>query len=345
MNDENREISEILKICLLLELEVFNLYKKFEESSSTPELRNFWNNVAEGKRKRVLFWEKALSLTEADILPDFFEDLEDIQDKLEKLRLNINELTVNIGDLSNNYEILAIAYKLEFLMMDPPLSTMFQLLGTINGVKSADCKYENPMTAFVNELLKHGEKIPQSVEFMEETIHSLLRDNKRLASESNIDILTGVHNRKGFFNAINPILHLAFRKKINVAIIIADIDDFKDVNFTYGHLGGDEALKNVASVIHSTMRKSDIIGRYGGGEFIIYADCMDLAGGNVLAERIRKNVETETKVSLGFKLTLSLGVASGQIGQTVENDIMVLMKKADDNLLKAKSSGKNKVVC
>jgi len=286
-----------------------------------------------------------LPLAKENLLPGVFENSKEIKDKLEKLRLKIGELIGNIGDISNNYEILAIAYKLEFFMMDPPLSTMFHLVRTINGEKTVDGEYDSPMTAFVNGLLKHGGKIPQSVEFLGETFQNFLHENKRLAIESNMDVLTGIHNRRGFFNAVNPILHLTFRKKINVAIMIADVDDFKDINFTYGHLGGDEALKYIASVMRLSIRKSDIIGRYGGEEFIIYSDCTDLSTESILAERIRKNVEMKTESALGFRITVSLGVASGQIGQTVENDIMVLVKKADDNLLKAKKTGKNRVVC
>lgn len=345
MNDANREFSEILKICLRLDMEVFNIYKKLEGNSSDSAMRGFCGKIAEVKKQRVLFWEKALHLAEGNILPGVFEDSKEIKDRLEKLKLKIGELIGNISDISNNYEILAIAYKLEFSLMDPPLATMFNLVRTISGANKAADEYDNPMAAFINALLKHGGKIPQSTEFLGKTFQELLHDNKRLALESNLDILTGIYNRRGFFNAINPILHLTFRKKINIAIMIADIDDFKHVNFTYGHLGGDEALKYVVSVMRSSIRKSDIIGRYGGEEFIIYADCTDLSSDSILAERIRRNVEMKTEATLGFKITVSLGVASGQVGQTVENDIMLLIRKADENLLRAKFSGKNRVVC
>ena len=345
MNDANREFSEILKLCLSLDMEVFSIYRKFEGSSADPSLRDFWEKMAGVKKQRVLFWEKALPLAEENLLPGVFEDAKEIKGKLEKLRLKIGELIGNISDMSNDYEILAIAYKLEFSMMEPPLATIFHLVRTINGAKIIAGEHDSPMAAFVNGLLKHGDKTPQAVEFLGETFQNLLHDNKRLATESNMDVLTGIHNRRGFFNAVNPILHLTFRKKINVAIMIADVDDFKDVNFTYGHLGGDEALKYIAAVMRLSIRKSDIIGRYGGEEFIIYSDCTDSSAESILAERIRKNVEMKTEAALGFRITVSLGVASGQIGQTVENDIMSLVKKADDNLLKAKRAGKNRVVC
>lgn len=344
MNDTNKEFLEILKLCLKLDLEVFNFYRKLEVCSSEPELRSLWGKTAGVKNQRVIFWGKALPLAEQNLLPGIFEDSNDIKDKLEKLKLKIGELLTNLCDISNNYEILAIAYKLEFHMMNSPLSTMFNLVRTINGANLADGEYENPMMAFVTGLLKRGDKITHAVDFLGDTFQHLLHDNKRLAIESDMDILTGIYNRRGFFNAVNPILHLTYRKKINVVMIIADIDDFKDINFTYGHLGGDEALKYVASVMNSSIRKSDIIGRYGGEEFIIYSDCSDLSSETILAERIRKNVETKTEDALGFRITVSLGVASGLVGQAVENDIMSLVKKADENLFRAKLAGKNKVV-
>ena len=139
-------------------------------------------------------------------------------------------------------------------------------------------------------------------------------------------------------------LHLAHRRKFKVAIMIADIDHFKKVNDTYGHQKEDELLKYIASIIDSTIRKSDIAGRYGGEEFIIYADCKDLAAGQIVAEKIRNNVERKTEDALGIKVTVSIGVASAFISGSIEKDVAALVCRADQNLYKAKAEGRNRIV-
>jgi diguanylate cyclase (GGDEF)-like protein len=342
MDEINSKLVRILETCIKLDALAFGLYSKIEASCTDDVFKSFWKSMAEEEKEHVQFWKKAHLLAERRLLPNVFEDPSATLEKFEKIYAKSHELIKNVKDLSNPSEVLTIAYRLEFYMLNPEFATMFHFFRTLDGIDNMESKYELHVNEFIQGLMKYGETIPDA-ELLGDTLQSLWRDNKRLARENTLDLLTGILNRRGFFNAINPMLHLAHRKKFKISIMIADIDHFKTVNDTYGHQKGDEVLKYVASIIDSTIRKSDIAGRYGGEEFIIYADCRDSAGEQVVSEKIRANVETKTEDALGIKVTISIGVASAFVSGSVEKDMMDLIHKADQNLYQAKAQGRNRV--
>lgn len=115
-----------------------------------------------------------------------------------------------------------------------------------------------------------------------------------------------------------------------------DIDNFKDVNDTHGHLIGDEVLKEFADIIRTSVRKIDIVGRWGGEEFMIILPLTDVNGAQILAEKLRAKI-SEFKFTGVGNLTASFGVAETR-GEL--NKIEVVFK-ADSAMYKAKKSGKN----
>ncbi|MHB1382486.1 MAG: GGDEF domain-containing protein, partial [Thermoleophilia bacterium] len=163
----------------------------------------------------------------------------------------------------------------------------------------------------------------------------------KLAILSTTDELTGLLNRRGFFQSIKPLLHLAQRNGNHVSFLICDLDDFKKVNDTHGHQAGDRVLKQVANVLKSNVRASDVVGRYGGEEFVI---CFSTIGKNSvirMAEKIRESVRSETAGDI--PVTISIGIAGSKLGQDVDTDMEKLIRRADDYLYQAKNKGKNQV--
>lgn len=343
MDEFNNKLTRILDICVRLDAQAFSLYSKIEKSCTDGVFKSFWAAMAAEEKEHVLFWKKAHQLAKRDLLPNVFEDPSATLEKFERLLAKSADLIKNVKDFSNPSETLTIAYRLEFYMLNPEFATMFHMFKTLAGVENMEDRYDQHINEFIQGLMRYGETIPDA-ELLGDTLQTLWRDNKRLAKENTVDLLTGILNRRGFFNAVTPMLHLAHRRTFKISIMIADIDHFKSVNDTYGHNRGDEVLKYVASVISSSIRKSDLAGRYGGEEFIIYADCRDLSSEQVVAEKIRKNVETKTEEALGFKVTVSIGVASAFISDSVEKEIMALVHKADQKLYMAKAEGRNRVV-
>jgi len=154
------------------------------------------------------------------------------------------------------------------------------------------------------------------------------------------DGLTGVFNHAYVLKEIDSEIEKTKRYDITFSLILLDVDNFKEINDTYGHLAGDFVLKNLAFLIEKNLRAIDIVGRYGGDEFIAILPQIDLRNACVAGERLRHAVESETFLFNGslIKLTISLGISTYQDGNTAQD----LIKIADDNLYKAKKEGRNR---
>jgi diguanylate cyclase (GGDEF)-like protein len=153
------------------------------------------------------------------------------------------------------------------------------------------------------------------------------------------DILTQVYNRALLDSILYKSAKYAKRHKLPISIIMLDIDNFKGINDTYGHLEGDRVLKTVASIIKSSIRESDYIFRYGGEEFLILLPNTDINGAVVVGEKIRRNIEN---FNFGFdrKVTISCGIK--QI-ENFDNPYLDI-EEADKYLYIAKKSGKNRCI-
>ncbi len=171
--------------------------------------------------------------------------------------------------------------------------------------------------------------------------------NARMFEEMNMlaitDPLTRLFNRRYFFNLARVELERAKRYEQHLSIIMVDIDDFKRVNDSYGHLVGDDVLIAVAETIRRTVRSVDLCARYGGEEMIILMPTTDLPAAMTSAERLRKEVE-HLSVPINGKsisVTISLGVSSLQEGSAVS--ISKLLDQADQAMYQSKQKGKNQV--
>ncbi|WP_331773841.1 diguanylate cyclase [Sulfurospirillum sp. 1612] len=152
------------------------------------------------------------------------------------------------------------------------------------------------------------------------------------------DKLTGLYNRHKLDDTLISELMRFKRYQAPLSIIIMDIDFFKSINDTYGHQVGDEVLKDFANLNKNAIRSSDILGRWGGEEFLIICPETDLESAYILAEKLRSILESHEFANVG-NITASFGVTTATIGANVDN----LIAQADDALYKAKSKGRNRV--
>jgi two-component system cell cycle response regulator len=167
-------------------------------------------------------------------------------------------------------------------------------------------------------------------------------DNEKLEELATIDSLTKLYNRRAVLGRLRELISFANRYKEDFSLIMLDIDHFKNVNDRYGHLAGDEVLEEIASLVRRNVRDTDIVGRYGGEEFIIILPKTALASSWVVAERLRSIVEkAEMKDSAGgvFFVTVSQGLAGWERGE----DVTSLISRTDEALYKAKAKGRNRV--
>lgn len=163
---------------------------------------------------------------------------------------------------------------------------------------------------------------------------------RRLAS---VDALTGVNNRRHLMELADLEWKRAVRYGTPLSLLVLDVEHFKHINDTYGHSVGDQAICLVAQACMSAVREIDIVGRYGGEEFVIVLPGTHFAGALELAERLRRRV-AGIRIKSGhpepISLTASIGVATLQQGDTLEQ----LLMAADKALYQAKRQGRDKVV-
>lgn len=176
-------------------------------------------------------------------------------------------------------------------------------------------------------------------------IQELERSQERLKHLASIDSLTNLYNRRYFSKVTEHIFDLAKREKEEISLIMMDIDNFKLVNDTYGHQFGDEVIITLSHRLIENQRKSDIVCRYGGEEFVILLPNTNIDGAQVVAEKIREDIENIT-VNITedsyLKFTVSIGVSMVRMEE--EYTIEAVLKRADDALYEAKQSGKNRVI-
>ncbi len=159
-----------------------------------------------------------------------------------------------------------------------------------------------------------------------------------------IDALTGSHNKRFMLEFLDRELARSARHGRPLSCLILDIDHFKSINDEMGHLCGDVTLRELASAIRANVRREDLFARYGGEEFVLILVETTHAGAVELAERLRKLIEKKPFQYEGkqFHLSISIGVSS-----TAGNENLgatELLRRADEHLLAAKSSGRNRVV-
>lgn len=172
---------------------------------------------------------------------------------------------------------------------------------------------------------------------------TLYRENRKLKMKMLTDPLTKLYNRRFMDYQIKMAFNEAQVFKTNPGIIFMDIDDFKNVNDTYGHETGDKVLKALANTIRHNVRQSDFPGRFGGEEFIVLI--RDTSKDEILqiAEKLRKLIEMLTITTKNEEI-LNITVSAGCAIMNEKDNPQTLIDEADKNMYTAKKQGKNKVV-
>jgi diguanylate cyclase (GGDEF)-like protein len=158
------------------------------------------------------------------------------------------------------------------------------------------------------------------------------------------DGLTGLANRRCFDDTLHAEWQRALRQHQPLSLLMVDVDNFKQYNDAYGHVGGDECLQRIAGAVAKEMRANDLVARYGGEEFAVILPNQSLKGAAIVAERIRCRVEQLQLPNLGTAkqfVTVSIGAATALAAP--ENDPSQLVATADAALYRAKHMGRNRI--
>lgn len=310
-------------------------------SSKNLEL---WFQFAEGKNPALARdFHKAtrpdgtIQQSDADALYDahvlrqgLSRDLVDLIQRFEDEMIKIADVVESTGaSASGNSEKLRfLSTELKRSASDNPAlgALMDSVLSVAKSVREANERLEDQLAKSSDEVV------------------TLRRNIENIQQEAMLDPLTGVKNRKTFDTELVRLMRAAAEAGEPLALIMADVDHFKQFNDRWGHQTGDHVLRLVADVMNANIKGQDVLARYGGEEFSIILPDTTLANAVMLADRIRKAVESRrlkkrrTDEDLGV-VTLSMGVALLRWNDTTES----LIERADGLLYAAKKDGRNRV--
>lgn len=339
----DREIlKEIVSICLELDSTAALTYKKFAESSTDANLESFWTSMSNEESVHAAFWEDIMSFAEKGEMPMLLDDPEIVLSNLKASLHRVGDLAKTVDDLKTVNDYFAYALKLEFFVLEPAFEAIFFFMKNIlPKYKDSPSFYEDHLTKFIAALKKYGESTAE-LELIGEAINKLWEMHKDMVIKTSHDPLSGLLNRRGFNNTILPLAHLAARNGLTIGLLMIDIDNFKDINDAHGHRQGDQVIKAAAEILKSSIRASDVAGRYGGEEFIVYLPDISSETIYSVAEKIRSNMEAHPVGDI--RVTISIGAAESRLFADVDSGIEDIVKRADNALYRAKDAGKNMVV-
>lgn len=195
--------------------------------------------------------------------------------------------------------------------------------------------------SFVNKTKQFEESLSESTR----EIRHLKGQLDSARKQATVDALTGLHNRRGFDETLANLLKDRNNGSKNGAVLLLDIDHFKQVNDTHGHLIGDKVLVGIGRQLLKQMRGGDYLSRFGGEEFVILLLETPLAGAFTAAENLRKSIsklhwrQSKSGKEIG-QITISIGIASIKLNESAET----LLGRCDEALYRAKSLGRNRSI-
>ncbi|SDU43006.1 GGDEF domain-containing protein [Desulfobacula phenolica] len=246
------------------------------------------------------------------MLKDISNHVSETEEDLAENGKSLNDLAVQINDAKNFNEIRCIV---------------------------------DQMLAETKGLLQSGKRLQTRMKISSEDLKQLQQELEKSQQEAQTDALTGLINRRGLEKKLEIERIRAKQNDLPFSIIMVDIDYFKRVNDTFGHLVGDSLLRGISQILKTHLRKNDIAARYGGEEFLIILPETGIKGATTVAKKIQKTLATkEWKLrksgeTMG-KITVSMGISLYRMNEPETS----LIKRADDALFMAKNNGRDQIV-
>ena len=255
---------------------------------------------------------------------------------LEAYQAGLSELMRRMGEIAASSGAGTADYAKTLARCEQDLSTISDPAGVSRIIQS--------LVTSTNTVRQSTETLHQEVTATRDEMQQLRGQMGVLQNQAQTDPLTRLRNRRGFEQAVAEYLHGSEADLGGCTVMIADIDHFKRVNDSYGHLVGDQVIKALAQVLQNNVKGRDIAARWGGEEFIVFLPATAAAGAVRLAEQLRLAF-SKTRIKRGGKqevsdpVTISIGVAEIESGEALERAV----DRADRALYQAKGDGRNGV--
>jgi two-component system, cell cycle response regulator len=242
----------------------------------------------------------------------------------------------------------ALALGLGLLLGNGLSAALRQLTGAVKAMRAGALlqKVEvdgggGEISTLASAFNRMSEELAQSHEALHESNNTILEQARQLREMSIRDALTDLYNRRHFDEQAHQLFEQSVRHGHPMTVVMGDIDFFKRINDTYSHATGDVVLKQIAEILRTHMRVSDVVARYGGEEFVMLLPETPLPQAAALCDKLRQMIETFpwANVHPDLRVTMSMGLCADVAPGAVET----MLDKADELLYRAKAMGRNRV--
>lgn len=334
---------EILELCASMNELAGELYTSLAERCDDAPLRDTFRAMARDEGEFSSSWYELAEAWDMGLLPDAVNDTTLLQSRLTTIEEEVSRAVAGADAELDCAHMLALAARLELNMIDPVFDEIVNLT-------------EPALTGVIRgHLHTHLQRLIGAIadQYSETSLEGLLaatlsrvwEDNSQLANKMARDQLTGLYNRRVLANQLPHWLAWSARYGRPFAMMLVDVDEFRTVNDTYGHAAGDEALAAVGGALFAATRASDLVIRYGGDEFAIFAPETSEHQYAQLCERLTdtvRNLFVRAPDGSRVELTISIGgtVVTDPAGSPPRS-AADLIAAADRSLYTAKSAGRD----
>lgn len=330
---------QILESCIELDSRAYEVYQALASACDDANLSRVFEAMAIEERAHVEWWSDLLKAWEQGLVPDIADE-HGLLERLDDIWGELSGINVEHIDCANVDEMLNVAVRFEFFMMDPMFGELIELMqpGRKPELREA---YSRHVLRLIEAVEEHYSR-PQLAGFLAGALKRAYRDQQRLTSLAVQDQLTGLYNRRGILGQIEHWLSWSTRYDHAVGVILADVDSFKEINDEYGHEAGDRALRHIADALSGAVRASDLVGRFGGDEFVVLAPETD---GELLGQLMQRIVDAVAAQPLRIgdkEVSLSLSAGAAWVPGGVEVGVDKLIALADRSMYSAKGAGRNR---
>lgn len=324
---------DVIKLCK----EYFDIYLKERDFDGTlkylsPELKGFGSG--EDEFAKYNFDMKRLFKRDIEQAPN---EIKYVYHEFEvEVLSNVSAIAFGIMDLETEIlgqEIKLTNFRFSILFSRKNESDIFLIRH--KHASFASKQQGNDESYPLKELEERNLILNRLVEEKTHELEKLLEYTKKLAIT---DKLTGLYNRVEIDKRFDDEMESFKRYNFPFSVLLIDVDHFKKINDKYGHQKGDTCLQKISKILREIVRKNDVLGRWGGEEFIVICPNTDLSEAFLLGESIRKMIQNGI-FNIEEDCTVSIGVTS--VGENDEVDTII--KRVDDNLYRAKAKGRNRV--
>ncbi|MDZ4170140.1 MAG: diguanylate cyclase [Coriobacteriia bacterium] len=328
---------EILELCVELDTFAGETYGRLAGATDDEKLATTFLQLAKEERQHVEWWRDLLVAWESGLVPDI-ADGHGLSARLTEIRDELVALPPADIDQLDTDGMLDVAVRMEFFMLDHTFSELADYMEPGSYVEHREAYFRH-VSRLIEAVEEHYSQ-RRLAGFLAKVLLRSYRDQQRLAALTVRDQLTGLYNRRGLLAHLSQWLAWSERYGRPLAVVLIDIDHFKQVNDTRGHAAGDEALRLVADALRRGVRTSDVLGRFGGDEFLVLAPETDRGELQGLMDRLVASVrDMSAEVGGEPTLTVSAGGTWSDGGTRVEAETMIAA--ADASLYEAKEEGRD----